>query len=759
MTPKSLRQHFFRTLSVVGALMLVFFLGILLWGGWMVTAKGMAFFEEHLATLASRQVAEYKDMFDLLEENGDALLLRFLEDLKMHYAEEGRLPSEASDEELASLMRRFVRASGTSPFDPETFRYYLIDPKGRVARTNHSPDLGLDLSQFTRLWRTLRTMVPGEVRLQRATSAIMTDDYNKYAYWKLRDGTILEVSVSVPRKHMDKYLEKIRGMLGFPFVNSLAFASLATRRLETGDPALTTSEDWALIREAGRGGKERLLLRDGLLKRRLLLYVRPPGEDNVVVEEPKLLLLSLDFTLLGKLFGAFLLGILFLLLAGVGGLSIAFGRIVDTLTTPFERLARNMAALAANPEEFAPDQNLKSSSVTEIQELLDTFRSMAAKLGATMEEREAALQQARALYGETRILNDELEHILGVAGRLTSEATSGEETFLPELLHMALQFIPEADCGSISEVNGEEWRIVDAVGHNAECLRTLPLKRTHLRVTKGTSVVPCLCDDLDRRMPPPLAEKFRTAVLPIRQSLLHSFFLDEEMVGQICLDISQRRSEASAFSLRSERVLTAFGNMASAYLGIRRYVATSSSFQKQLVSVMIGILEIYDHYTKGHSENVAQLASRLAAALDMDETDISRIYWTGLLHDLGKLLVPVTVLNKPGPLEEAEYEVIKMHPRWGYAVLSSSANLEEIARDVLHHHERWDGKGYPEGISGEAIPLGARILSVADAFDAMTSCRSYRPAMEKDEALRELEQHRGTQFDPAVVDVALRILP
>ncbi len=245
-------------------------------------------------------------------------------------------------------------------------------------------------------------------------------------------------------------------------------------KARTGDPALTASEDWALIREAGRGGKERLLLRDGFLKRRLLLYVRPPGEDNVVVEEPKLLLLSLDFTLLGKLFGAFLLGILFLLLAGAGGLSIAFGRIVDTLTTPCERLARNMAALARS-EEIAPDQNLKSSSVKEIQELLDTFRSMAAKLGATMEEREAALQQARALYGETRILNDELEHILGATGRLTSEATSGEETFLPELLHMALQFIPEADCGSISEVNGEEWRIVDAVGHDAECLRTLPL--------------------------------------------------------------------------------------------------------------------------------------------------------------------------------------------------------------------------------------------------------------------------------------------
>jgi HD-GYP domain-containing protein (c-di-GMP phosphodiesterase class II) len=587
----------------------------------------------------------------------------------------------------------------------------------------------------------------------------MTDDYNKYAYWKLQDGTLLEVSVSVPRKHMDKYLEKIRGMLNFPFVNSLAFASLATRKLEAGNPALTVSEDWALLQAAEREGKDRLLLRDGLLKRRLLLYIRPHGEDNVALEEPKLLLLSLDFTPLGKLFGAFLLGILFLLLAGAGGLSIAFDRIVDTLTTPFERLARNMAALAANPGEFEPDQNLTSSSVMEIQELLDSFRSMAVKLSATMEEREAALQQARALYGETRILNDELEQILGVAGRLTAEATSGKETFLPELLRMALQFIPEADCGSISEVNGEEWRFVDAVGHNAELLRTLPLKRTHLLATKAASTFPNLRDALDQRMPPALAEKFRAAMLPARQSLLHSFFLDEEMVGQICLDISERQDQAAAFSLRSERILSAFGNMASAYLGIRRYVTASSSFQKQLVSVMIGILEIYDSYTKGHSENVARLASRLAAALKMNANDISRIYWTGLLHDLGKLLVPVTVLNKPGPLEDEEYEIIKKHPRWGYAVLSSSANLGEIARDVLHHHERWDGKGYPDGLSGEAIPLGARILSVADAFDAMTSCRSYRPAMEKDEALRELERHRGTQFDPAVVDVALRILP
>jgi len=161
-------------------------------------------------------------------------------------------------------------------------------------------------------------------------------------------------------------------------------------------------------------------------------------------------------------------------------------------------------------------------------------------------------------------------------------------------------------------------------------------------------------------------------------------------------------------------------------------------------------IEARDPYTKGHSERVARFAKAIAEELNWDKKEIDLIDWGGMLHDVGKIGLPDSILNKPGKLTDDEYNHIKLHPLVGAQIIKGISFLESVTPYILEHHERFDGKGYPMGVAGENISIKGRLLAIADAFDAMTSDRPYRKALTPEDAFKEISRNRGTQFDPEI---------
>jgi putative two-component system response regulator len=172
---------------------------------------------------------------------------------------------------------------------------------------------------------------------------------------------------------------------------------------------------------------------------------------------------------------------------------------------------------------------------------------------------------------------------------------------------------------------------------------------------------------------------------------------------------------------------------------------------------MTAAIDAKDRYTRGHSERVGLMASKMAAAIGMDKTLVEQYRIAGLVHDVGKIGVPEGVLTKPGRLTDEEFAQIKLHPGIGYNILKDIPALSASLPGVLSHHERWDGRGYPNKISGEEIPLIARVLALADTFDAMSSNRSYRPALPRHKVLEEIARCAGSQFDPQLAPIFVKL--
>jgi HD-GYP domain-containing protein (c-di-GMP phosphodiesterase class II) len=237
--------------------------------------------------------------------------------------------------------------------------------------------------------------------------------------------------------------------------------------------------------------------------------------------------------------------------------------------------------------------------------------------------------------------------------------------------------------------------------------------------------------------------------------LVHPVSRDQNVIG-VLIAGEKRGPDPAISSVDMKLVMATATNMAIFLENAALYDDLNAMFLGTLEALTASI-DAKDTYTLGHSQRVAHLTQLLAVAVGLDEQVVTRMHVAGLVHDIGKIGVPEAVLTKPGRLTEEEFAWIRKHPEIGYRILKDIPRLRDILPGVLYHHERFDGQGYPEGIAGDDIPMVARLISLADAFDAMSSTRTYRPTLSRPEVLQEILDCAGTQFDPELAPVFVKL--
>lgn len=254
-------------------------------------------------------------------------------------------------------------------------------------------------------------------------------------------------------------------------------------------------------------------------------------------------------------------------------------------------------------------------------------------------------------------------------------------------------------------------------------------------------------DDPGRLGIPRLSDHFRDLlVVPLLRGSVHIgvLFGSEKIDGSQISSVDSKlcASLASSMAIFLQNMIL-FDDTQAMFMGTLRALTNS--------------IDAKDSYTHGHSERVALMSRLLAEAAGMDQHSVERVYIAGLIHDVGKIGVPEAVLCKPGRLTLEEFELIKQHPEIGSRILADIRQMRDLVPGVLHHHERWDGKGYPYGLGRTEIPIYGRVIGLCDAFDAMSTDRTYRQALSPDRVLAEIKKCAGSQFDPELAELFLTL--
>ena len=220
---------------------------------------------------------------------------------------------------------------------------------------------------------------------------------------------------------------------------------------------------------------------------------------------------------------------------------------------------------------------------------------------------------------------------------------------------------------------------------------------------------------------------------------------------------SDPAADQTGFDSIDLKLINSIANQGSVFLANNRLYAELQELLMGVLHALTASIDAKDPYTCGHSQRVALLSVRVAKAAGYPPEKVRQVYLSGLLHDVGKIGIPEAVLCKPGKLTDSEYDIIKRHPTIGSKILSGIRHLDEVVGGILTHHERPDGKGYPQGLRGEEIPIDGRIIGLADVFDAMTSDRTYRKALSLAKAIAEIRLYAGKQFDAELAEVFLSL--
>jgi HD-GYP domain-containing protein (c-di-GMP phosphodiesterase class II) len=619
----------------------------------------------------------------------------------------------------------------------ENTHYFLINEKGIIEKSSYEDDLGLNLSEINILWENLKTLEPGQIFTQSTTNEDETNFPWLYIYKKLSNDYYLEFGVDFHNEFnviiFDPLLDFVKESNTINNIN--IYSPYFESFLEKKNLELKYIQYLQTIPE----GKLHYI-NSGFYKYKAFYKLKSDYGYRYVT-------LNLDYANSRNIFFSIITLIGFVPILILFLIRRFIIKETDKIIKPVKKTAETMKEYTKN------DYNLNSSSIIdseiqEISQIKNEFLNMAKKIKISIIEQENTNSELEELYENNELLIKKINRLI----KLTVDSKKYEnlEEFLKYLFDNIFDFIPEADYGSLSIIRNGKRYFIDTKGHNLDILKKIDLNDGLFIEEKEIKIIDDIIEFDKQSIPKYSSDLFIEASKPIKSTLIIPFNANGVIYGNMNLDID-KFSEKS-FNQESIRFSKFFSDIITSYIILSEYQNLDSKYKESMIKSIINLVEIHDTYTKGHSNNVSKLALEFAQKLNLNKDRQFQIYWAALIHDMGKIVIPYEILNKPTKLTSEEYEEIKKHTIYAYEVLKDIDNMKDIAKYIRHHHERVDGNGYPDGLTGEEIPFESKLISICDAYDAMTSKRSYKRELSKEKAIEELIKNKRKQFDEKLVD-------
>lgn len=328
-------------------------------------------------------------------------------------------------------------------------------------------------------------------------------------------------------------------------------------------------------------------------------------------------------------------------------------------------------------------------------------------------------------------------------------------TYLKNIFQIAQTLFDNFECASCYINIDDKPYFIDAVGYSVDILNEIVFKdEFDWAVGKPNHVI--IDESGIENIEKAELQKFYKELPQLKESIRFGLLINDEYKGGMSFDI--KRDSSNNFNANDSEQFASFHRLMNNLYQVSYNSQKKNNFKNDIVLSLISTLELFDQYTHGHSEQVAEISMVLADKMHLSKLDKNELYWAAVVHDIGKVGIASSIINKTGKLTQDEYTKIKKHSENGANILSASKDLKDIAVIVKHHHEWWNGNGYPSGLRGNDIPLSSQILTIADSVSAMSDERPYSKAKSTDEIIDEIAKNSGIMFSPDIAVIMIECL-